>query len=64
MNNLEIKEKIDLNNKIIQDIMSPNVFVLNNTINELLRENEKLQAQCTHEFDENGFCIYCYKEEY
>lgn len=64
MNNLEIKEKIDLNNKIIQDIMSPNIFVLNNTINELLRENEELQAQCTHVFDENGFCIYCYKEEH
>ena len=64
MNNLEIKEKIDLNNKIIQEIMSPNVFVLNNTINELLQENEKLQAQCKHEFDDNGYCIYCYKENH
>lgn len=62
MTNLEIHERIERNNKIIEDCFSPNVFTLNNTVKNLLKENEELQNQCTHEF-ENGYCIYCYKEE-
>lgn len=60
---LEIKQRIDLNNKIIQDSLTPNVWTLNNTVNELLKENNELQSICPHEYDEDGFCIYCYKEE-
>ena len=59
---LEIKEKIDLNNKLIQQALTPNIFTLNNTVADLLKENEALQAECPHEY-EKGFCIYCYKEE-
>lgn len=62
MNNLEIKKKIDSNNKLIEELLSPNQFTLNNTIANILKENKELQSQCQHEF-ENGFCIYCYKEE-
>lgn len=62
MNNFDIKNKIDENNKIIEECLSPNQFTLNNTIARLLQENKKLQSKCTHNF-ENGFCIYCYKEE-
>lgn len=62
MNNIEIKEAIDRNNQIIQSIFSPSGFTLNNTISQLLDENRALQAKCKHEF-ENGYCIYCYKEE-
>lgn len=59
---LKIKEQIDLNNKLIQEAMQPNIFTLNNTISKLLAENEMLQQKCQHSFDE-GYCIYCYKEE-
>lgn len=59
---LKIKEKIDSNNKIIESILTPNQFTLNNTVKELLKENDELQAQCEH-FFENGYCVYCYKEE-
>lgn len=59
---IKIKEKIDANNAIIERLMSPNVFTLNNTISELLKENSALQDECTHSF-ENGYCVYCYKEE-
>lgn len=59
---LEIKEKIDLNNHLIQQALTPNIFTLNNTVADLLKENEALQAECPHEY-EDGFCIYCYKEE-
>ncbi len=62
MRSIEIKEKIDSNNKIIQQLMSPNTFTLNNTIAELLKENATLQAQCNHIY-EDGYCIWCYKEE-
>lgn len=62
MKQLEIKEKIDCNNRIIQEILSLNQFTLNNTIANLLAENLKLQEECNHEF-EDGYCVYCYKEE-
>lgn len=62
MGNLTIKEQIDRNNALIEKIMTPNVFTLNNTIADLLQENAELQKKCTHEF-EDGYCVYCYKEE-
>ena len=62
MTNLEIKQRIDINNKVIQDAFSPNQFVLNNVIKDLLKENEDLQKQCAHNFVD-GYCEYCYMEE-
>lgn len=62
MTNLEIKEEIDRNNKLIQDLLNPSEFILNNTIRDLLKANEELQAQCTHNFVD-GYCEYCYMEE-
>lgn len=62
MTNLEIKEKIDLNNKIIEELLNPSQFTLNNTIKDLLKENDELQKQCKHLFVD-GYCEYCYKEE-
>lgn len=59
---LEIKEKIDANNKLIESALRPNQFTLNNTIASLLLENDSLQQQCPHEYEE-GYCIYCYKQE-
>jgi hypothetical protein len=62
MTNLEIHEKINFNNKLIEDMMSPGQFVLNNTIADLVKENSALQKQCEHHFV-NGFCEFCYKQE-
>lgn len=62
MTNLQIKEEIDRNNKLIQDILNPSEFTLNNTVRDLLKVNEELQAQCTHNFVD-GYCEYCYLEE-
>lgn len=56
-----IKRKIDANNALIEKNLSVNIFTLNNTVSELLNDNRKLQEECPHEFDEDGFCIYCYK---
>ena len=58
----EIKTKIDRNNKMIEQCLSPNQFTLNNVVKDLLKENDELQAKCPHEFEE-GYCIYCYKSE-
>ena len=62
MTNLEIKQKIDENNSIIEQLVTPNKFTLNNTVAKLLEENKKLQAQCQHNFIK-GYCEYCYTEE-
>ncbi len=62
MTNLEIKQKIDENNSIIEQLVTPNKFTLNNTVAKLLEENKKLQAQCNHNFV-GGYCKYCYAEE-
>ena len=62
MINLQIKEKIDANNKLIETLLSPTTFTLNNTIKDLLKENDILQSQCEHSFVD-GHCEYCYMEE-
>ena len=54
--------KMQINNKMIETLLSPNKFTLNNKIAELLKENEQLQQQCEHEFID-GYCLWCYKEE-
>jgi len=58
----DIKMKIDYNNQMIESLLSPNKFTLNNTVAQLLKENDELQKQCEHNF-QDGYCIYCYKEE-
>lgn len=62
MDNLQIKEQIERNNKEIESIMTPELFVLNERVRDLIEENFELQSQCTHCF-EDGICIYCGKEE-
>ena len=61
MHGIEIRKQIDENNKRISEILSPCTFLLNNAVAELVIENKKLQNECEHEFDEDGFCIYCDK---
>jgi len=58
---LEIKQQIDRNNSLIEESLTPNLWTLNNTVRDLLVENEKLQKKCSHKYDEDGFCVFCYK---
>lgn len=62
MTQLERKEKIDANNKLIQEILNPSQFTLNNTVRDLLEENAQLQKECEHSFVD-GYCEYCYLED-
>lgn len=62
MTNQEIKSKIDENNKIIESLLKPGQFVLNEQISDLLKQNESLRAECTHQF-ENGYCVFCGTKE-
>lgn len=62
MTNLEIKQKIDCNNELISQLVAPGVFILNKDILNLLEENRKLRAQCSHHFVD-GFCEFCYESE-
>ena len=58
MNGQEIREKINENNRIIQEVMTPDIFTLNGAVSKLLKENKELQAKCEHVF-KKGYCIYC-----
>jgi hypothetical protein len=62
MTQLERKEKIDANNKLIQEILNPSQFTLNNVVRDLLEENAQLQRECEHSFVD-GYCEYCYLED-
>ena len=42
MTNLEIKEEIDKNNKIIEELLNPSQFTLNNAVRDLLARNAEL----------------------
>lgn len=55
----EIRKKIDANNALMEKVLSPNTFTLNNIVSDCLEENRKLQSICQHEVDEDGFCIWC-----
>jgi hypothetical protein len=55
-----------MNNKKIQAAL--NKFVLTDEINQLMKENANLRADCPHKYNADGFCIYCdmpidFKEE-
>lgn len=58
MNGKEIRDLINFNNKKIEELLDPATFVLQPEVQVLLKENDELRAQCSHEF-ENGICIYC-----
>jgi len=56
MSGIEIRERIDENNARIQAALDK--FVLNEEIQELMKENDKIRAQCQHNFID-GVCEYC-----
>ena len=62
MTQLQIKEEIDKNNALIEQLINPSQFILNNTVRDLLARNAELQLQCQHSFID-GFCEYCYMME-
>jgi hypothetical protein len=62
MTQLQIKEAIDKNNALIEQLINPSQFTLNNAVRELLNQNAELQKQCKHSFVD-GFCEYCYLME-
>ena len=62
LNKADIKREIDLNNQLIESLLKPNEYTLNNSVAKLLEANAALQSKCTHEF-EDGYCIFCYMED-
>lgn len=57
-----LKARIDEYNKKIEELLSPNQFILNNMIVELTTKISELQNKCPHDF-EDGYCKWCYKSE-
>ena len=62
MTQLEINQEINENNRLIESLMQPNIFTLNNSVATLLKRNQELQGLCEHHYVD-GFCEYCYKAE-
>ena len=58
MINEDIRKQIDYNNQIIDSLLQPDVFILDETVKKLLKENEILRQCCKHNFI-NGVCEYC-----
>lgn len=58
MNGPEIKERIARNDKLIEQL-NPTTFVLNKQIQEALNDNRHLRSICPHEYNAEGYCIYC-----
>ena len=62
MTQIEIRRAIDLNNELINTLLTPNQFTLNNEVARLLQENKNYQSKCQHHFV-NGYCEFCDMEE-
>ena len=58
----EIRDKINFNNKQIQSLMDPSVFILQPEIQKYMEDNEYLKSICPHKYI-NGECIYCGQPE-
>ena len=58
----EIRDKINFNNKMIEKLVDPSIFILQPKIEAYLKENDELRKICAHEFVD-GVCVYCGKEE-
>jgi hypothetical protein len=61
-----IQQKIEENNKKIEELLDIQTFVLNKEIQPLLDENKQLFSQFStleiHEDDGTGVCRYCKKQ--
>lgn len=59
MDQFEIHARVVEKNKQIKELLTPDSFVLNEAVRDLLDEIRSLQSVCKHDFDEQGHCIYC-----
>ena len=57
----QIKLEIEQRNHQIREMILPSFYTLNNGVQALMDEIKDLQSQCPHEWDEDGFCVYCNK---
>lgn len=57
--NMEIRKQIDELNLALKECLNPNQFTLNSRVLAIHAEIANLQAQCKHEFDEDGICKIC-----
>ena len=55
----QIKLRIEELNHQIREMIMPSFYTLNNGVTILMDEIKDLQKECPHEWDEDGFCIYC-----
>ena len=59
----EIKNRLEENNKMIEEILKTDTFTLYYDIVNFMTINDELRDACPHEFNSNGICIYCLTEK-
>ena len=59
----EIKNRLEENNRKIEEILKTDTFTLNHDIVNLMAINDELRDACPHEYNSNGICIYCLTEK-
>lgn len=59
MTGQDIKKQIEENEKLIEEILCKENFVLNSQIVFLQNANSDLRKICPHEDDGDGFCAFC-----
>ena len=58
LTNEEIKKKIDYNNNLIEGLMDPCTFTLNEAICKLMKENDFGYGAINHPVDSDPVCGY------
>lgn len=62
MTDIQRRTRINELNEQIENLLSPNIFILNNSVLQIQKEIDQLQQDCNHHFVD-GFCEICYKME-
>ena len=62
MTQIEIRRAIDLNNQLINTLLTPNQFTLNDEVGGLLGQSKNCQCRWQPHFV-GGYCEFCDMEE-
>lgn len=57
----QIKEEISKLNTQLEEIIQKHYFTLSKETANIYKRIDELQAECTHDFDDDGICTYCGK---
>ena len=57
----QIKEEVAVLNERLEKIIQKHYFTLSKETEHIYKRLDELQSECTHDFDDDGVCVYCGK---